>query len=137
MRFVGRFYEMTRSLVLTRQAREVARIINDLSQIEQRQLAALAQQEIETASKRPVPHLHGASRVSEDRPWGDAAELALGRARSSVPQLRTRGLALWLASVFHETRHSRQSGMQGVHRTVLGFLGQLKGTYAANARRSA
>ncbi|MEZ5463804.1 MAG: hypothetical protein R3F22_00980 [Lysobacteraceae bacterium] len=129
MRFITRFYEMTRPLALMRQTREVAQIIYAMPRMQQRELATLAQQEIDIAAEQPVPHLHGSKSVSEDRPWGDAAEQALSRARSNVAQLRNRGLALWLATVFHETRNAPQSSMQSVHREVLGFLGLLKGTY--------
>ncbi|HPF73056.1 MAG: hypothetical protein H7A20_03215 [Rhodanobacteraceae bacterium] len=129
MRFITRFYEMTRPLALTRQAREVAKLIDSMNRKEQLELALLAQQEID---RGPQP-----SNTSDpDRPWGDAAEQALGRARSTVPQLRNRGLAVWLATVFHETQGSQQGSMNGVHREVLGFLGRLKGTYGSAARRA-
>ncbi len=97
---------------------------------EQLELALLAQQEID---RGPQP----TNASDPDRPWGDVAEQALGRARSNVPQLRNRGLAVWLATVFHETANAPQGSMRGVHREVLGFLGRLKGTYGNAARRAA
>lgn len=129
MRFITRFYEMTRPLALMRQAREVAKLIDGMNRKEQLALAQLAQQQIDLGPSTAASN-------DPDRPWGDVAEQALARARSTVPQLRRRGLATWLATVFHETRDSSQGSMRGVHREVLGFLGRLKGTYGSTARRA-
>lgn len=124
---------LTRSMQLLRQLREVQRVVDALPVSAQRAAASLAMQEMRTAARDPLPHLYGSQQADRYQPWGDTAEQALGRARSGNPQLQLRGLALWLAVVFHETRDSQHPAIRAVHREVLGILGRIKGTYEAAA----
>jgi hypothetical protein len=49
-----------------------------------------------------------------------------------------RGIATWIAVVFYETENSNHTGLQSIHREVLGFMGELRGTFArAAAQRAA
>jgi len=128
---------LLRYLVLTRQARELKRTIAALPLSAKRALAKLTLAEIEAASQELLPHLYGSTGTDRYQPWGNATALAFERARAAVPQLKLRGIALWLAVTFHETQDSPRPLQQALHREVLGFLGDLKGTYAAHARAQA
>jgi hypothetical protein len=130
-----RLLALARFLVLSRQARAIRRIIEELPVSAQRAVGQLAMVEIQTAARSPAPHLYGSEDNDRYQPWGDAASLAFTKAQSKIPQLKLRGLALWLAVTFHETSESPHSHLRAVHRDVLGMLGLLKGTYAANAMR--
>lgn len=130
MRFLSRILAFARYLKLNRQAREIKRIIGSLPGSAHRALATLTMAEIAAAAKEPMPHLYGSSITDRYQPWGDASDQAFERARSPVAQLKLKGIALWLAIVFHETQDAQHPGLQAVHREVLGFLGLLKGTYA-------
>lgn len=129
MKLLTRLLVFCRYTVLNRQLREIKRSVLDLPVTAQRAVGHLVMGEIESAAKTPVPHLYGSSSTDVHQPWGDGATLAFARARARVPQLRLRGLALWLAVVYQETRHSPHASMQALHREVLGLMGLLKGTY--------
>jgi hypothetical protein len=137
MNVVIRLLVLARYLMLLRQAREVRRIVQALPVTAQRALGQLAMSEIRNAARLPSPHLYGSETGDRYQPWGDATQLAFARAQSRAPQLKLRGLALWLAVAFHETRDSNHASLQGLHREILGLLGQVKGTYAENDRQRA
>ncbi|MCG6117520.1 MAG: hypothetical protein MEQ07_04910 [Aquimonas sp.] len=126
----------TRFLTLRRQLREMRKLVEGLSPSARSAVATLTMGEIQNAARAPVPHLYGSSEVHRYQPWGDAGGQAFQRARSSVAQLKLRGIALWLAVVYHETRDIPHEGLAGIHREVLGLLGLLKGTYANPGRVS-
>ncbi len=129
MKLLTRLLVFCRYTVLNRQLREIKRSVLDLPVTAQRAVGHLVMSEIEAAAKTPVPHLYGSSSTDVHQPWGDGATLAFTRARARVPQLRLRGLALWLAIVYQETHQSPHASMQSLHREVLGLMGLLKGTY--------
>ena len=135
MKVMIRLLALARYLMLSRQARAIRRIIEALPVSAQRAVGQLAMVEIQTAARSAAPHLYGSEQTDRYQPWGDATELAFAKAQSKVPQLKLRGIALWLAVAFHETSESPHSHLRGVHRDVLGMLGLLKGTYAAHALR--
>ena len=137
MKVVIRLLAMARYLMLLRQSREIRRIVQELPVTAQRAVGQLAMSEIRNAARLPQPHLYGSEVEDRYQPWGDAASHALVKAQSRTPQLKLRGVALWLAVVFHETRESNHPSLQVIHREVLGLLGTLKGTYAAHVAASA
>ncbi len=137
MKLLTRLLVFCRYTVLNRQLREIKRSVLDLPITAQRAVGHLVMSEIEAATRTPVPHLYGSGSTDVHQPWGDGATLAFGRARARVPQLRLRGLALWLAIVFHETHHSPHASMQALHREVLGLMGILKGTYGKTSADTA
>jgi hypothetical protein len=137
MKVVIRLLALARFLMLARQAREIRRIVRELPVSAQRAVGQLAMAEIQNAARLPAPHLYGSELEDRYQPWGDATQQAYSRAQSRTPQLKLRGIALWLAVVYHETRESVHPQLQGVHRDVLGLLGQLKGTYATHAAQQA
>ena len=134
MRIVTRLLALARYLMLRRQAQEIRGLIQALPASARRALASLTLREIEAAAREPIPHLYASDSHDRYQPWGTATAESIQRARSSVPQLKLKGIATWLAVVFHETQESPHGELQSIHREVLGFLGQLKGTYAAMAR---
>jgi hypothetical protein len=133
MKVVIRLLALARYLMLSRQAREMRRIVQELPVSAQRAVGQLAMAEIQNAARTATPHLYGSEMSDRYQPWGDATQLAFQKASSRTPQLKLRGIALWLAVTYHETRDSGHSSLLGIHREVLGMLGDLKGTYAANA----
>lgn len=137
MTLLTRMLAFARYVTLMRQARELRRIIDTLPKSAQRALASLTLAEIEKAALDPQPQRYGNTDSDPYRPWSNAASEAFARAKSPVAQLKLKGIATWMAVVFHETKDSPHPMLEAVHREVLGFLGILKGTYAANARAGA
>ena len=137
MTLLTRTLALARYLTLMRQARELRRIIGTLPKSAQRALASLALGEIEKAALDPQPQRYGDTDDDPYRPWSNAATEAFARAKSPVAQLKLKGIATWMAVVFHETKDSPYPMLEAVHREVLGFIGILKGTYAAQARAGA
>ena len=128
MKVVIRLLALARFLMLSRQAREIRRIVQELPVSAQRAVGQLAMAEIQNAARLPAPHFYGSEIEDRYQPWGDATQVAFSKAQSRTPQLKLRGIALWLAVAYHETRDSVHPQLQGVHRDVLGLLGLLKGT---------
>lgn len=133
MTYLIRLLSTLRYMTLRRQLREMRTIVESLSPSTRSAVATLTMGEIQNAARAPVPHLYGAQDVHRYQPWSDAATQAFGKARSSVAQLKLRGIALWLAVVYHETRDMPHAGLSEIHREILGMLGHLKGTYAGAA----
>lgn len=118
-----------RLILLNRHMRKIRRRIQDMPVSTRRTVGEITMEEIDAASRTPVPHLYGSSSSDIYQPWGDGATLAFRRTHARAAQLQLRGMAMWLAIVFHETRESPHAGMQAFHRETLGLLGLLKGTY--------
>lgn len=133
MSFLIRLLSTLRYMTLRRQLREMRKIVESLSPSTRSAVATLTMGEIQNAARAPVPHLYGAQDIHRYQPWSEAASQSFGKARSSVAQLKLRGIALWLAVVYHETRDIPHAGLADIHREILGLLGHLKGTYAGGA----
>ena len=133
MSFLIRLLSTLRYMTLRRQLREMRKIVESLSPSTRAAVATLTMGEIQNAARSPVPHLYGCQDAHRYQPWSEVATQAFGKARSSVAQLKLRGIALWLAVVYHETREMPHAGLADVHREILGLLGHLKGTYAGAA----
>jgi hypothetical protein len=134
MQTLIRVLSTLRYLTLRRQLREMRKIVDGLSPSTRSAVATLTMGEIQNAARAPVPHLYGSTDVHRYQPWSEAASQAFQKSRSNVAQLKLRGIALWLAIVYHETRDIPHEGLTGVHREILGLLGMLKGTYGATGR---
>lgn len=128
MKLIVRFLEVSRRMTLTRQLHQIRRIVGELGAERRREAAQLVLSEIQAASKVRVPHLYASKAIHTYLPWGDATDEAVERARSPLTPVRLRGIALWLAVAYHETREANDSGLQAVHRDVLGLLADLKGS---------
>ena len=132
MKLMFRIQVLGRYMTLNRQAREIKRVIQSLPVTSQRSVGQLVMTEIEAAAQTMEPHLYGSTTTPAHRAWGNGASQAYSRSQSRVQQLRLRGVALWLAIVYHETRASKFPGFDGLRREVLGMLGTLKGTHGGN-----
>jgi hypothetical protein len=135
MKVMIRLLALARWLMLSRQARELRRIVQELPVSAQRAVGQLAMAEIQNAARVATPHFYGSEVEDRYQPWGDATQQAFAKAQSKTPQLKLRGIALWLAVVYHETRESPHPSLEAIHRDVLGMLGILKGTYTGNGVR--
>jgi hypothetical protein len=127
MSIVSRLLALTRSLQLNRQFREVEKAIASLPLVTRRQLAALSMREFAAAARCEFPHLYG---TPPEQPryqaWGGGTDIGYARMRSDNPQVHLRGIALWLAVAYHETRDSKFSEIQGMHRQLMRMLRTLK-----------
>lgn len=60
----------------------------------------------------------------------------LTKARSENPLIATRGVALWIAAVYHETLDSHRPGMEELHRQILRLMRQVKELSALERREA-
>ena len=111
---------------LARQLREIERCVRALPQRSRAQLSVLTLREIGQASRREFPHLYGTPPEARYLPWGHGTGAGYERARSENPEVALRGIALWLAVAYHETKHSPQDRLLPQHRQVLQLLQELK-----------
>ena len=115
-----------RRMMLTRQAGAMRQAVLGMNPEQRKQTADMTLAEIQAAAVLPQPHLHGDNEPSMYRPWSPVAATAAKRVTDRSIQLRQRAVAMWLAVVYHETRHARDEGLLAVHRDVLGILRELK-----------
>jgi hypothetical protein len=115
-----------RAYQLTRQLREIERSVRALPQRSRAQLSLLALREIGQAARSEYPHLYGTPPEARYLPWGQGTDAGYERARSDNPEVALRGIALWLAVAYHETKHSPQDRLLPQHRQVLQLLQELK-----------
>ena len=133
MRLVTRIVAKSRAIRLARQLRDVETAIQALPPGARRQLALLAMKEFANASRCEFPHLYGSPPDLKYLPWGGGSDIGHERARSDNPQMRMRGIALWLAVAFHETRDAPTRDLQLLHRNLLRVMRQLKENAAGAA----
>jgi hypothetical protein len=127
MRIVTRLIALSRSIQLNRQFREIERSIADLPLAGRRQLAAIAMREFATAAKCEFPHLYGTpDNEQRYQPWGSGTDLGYSRVKSDNPQVKLRGIALWLTVAYHETKESKYGEIQNLHRQLMRTLRILK-----------
>jgi hypothetical protein len=127
MRIVTRIIALTRSIQLNRQFREIEKVISDLPLATRRQLAAIAMREFASAAKCEFPHLYGSvDQTQRYQPWGNGTDIGYARMKSDNPHVRLRGIALWFAVAYHETKESRYGDMQNLHRQLMRSLRVLK-----------
>jgi hypothetical protein len=126
VRIVTNLIAMNRGLRLRRQLAEIEKQMRALPQRIYAQLALLTRRELDQAGESDFPHLYGTPREMRYSPYGQGNEIGLARARSDSPQIAIRGIALWLAVVYHETRDSPHANMQELHRQTLRVLRLMK-----------
>ena len=115
-----------RRMMLARQAGVIRQAVLGMNPEQRKQAADMTLAEIQAAAVLPQPHLHGDAGTSLYRPWSPVAANAARRSSDRSIQLRQRSVAMWLAVVYHETRHAADDGLVAVHREVLGILRELK-----------
>ncbi|MDE1958070.1 MAG: hypothetical protein KGI40_03175 [Xanthomonadaceae bacterium] len=133
MRLVTRIVAKSRAIRLARQLRDIETAMQALPLGARRQLALLAMKEFANASRCEFPHLYGSPPEMKYLPWGGGTDIGHERARSDNPQMRMRGIALWLAVAFHETRDAPTRDLQLLHRNLLRVMRQLKENAASAA----
>ncbi|GLQ51247.1 hypothetical protein ACFFJT_08600 [Dyella flava] len=127
MQIVTRLIAMTRARQLQRQFQQIERNITALPSRTRSRLAIMTLREIGQASRCEFPHLYGTAPEQRYMPWGQGTELGFNRAQSDNPEVALRGIALWLAVAYHETKESPYPSLQPQHRQLLRVLRELRG----------
>jgi hypothetical protein len=124
-RLVTRVTAMGRNARLRRQLADIEQRCLELPRSYRDQLAELIGRECDNVARSPNPSLYGTH--TEDGVEVGGLEVGLDRARSDNVQVRMRGLALWLALVYHETRNAAPTPEnEELHRQVLRIMRELK-----------
>jgi hypothetical protein len=126
MHIVTRFIAMNRARQLQRQFQEIERSIRALPPRSRARLGTLTLREIGQASQCDFPHLYGTPPEDRYMPWGQGTAIGYSRAHSDNAEVSLRGIALWLAVAYHETKESPHTSLQTQHRQVLRVLRELK-----------
>jgi hypothetical protein len=134
MQIISPFFAMVRSRQLGRQFRDIERSIRALPKRSRDRLSMLTLREIGQASRCDFPHLYGTTPESRYLPWGQGTDLGYERARSNNAEVALRGIALWLAVAYHETKTATQPTLQTQHRQLLQLLRELKELHGSSNR---
>lgn len=126
MQLLTPFFVMMRARQLGRQFRDIERSIRALPKRKRERLSLLALREIGQASRSDFPHLYGTAPEARYLPWGQGTDAGYERACSNNPEVVLRGIALWLAVAYHETKDSPHTSMQPQHRQLMQLLRELK-----------
>lgn len=126
MRIVTRLIAMSRAHQLSRQLREIERSVHALPKRTRARLGTMALREIGQASRSEFPHLYGTAPDERYLPWGQGTDIGFARARSDNPEISMRGIALWLAVAYHETKDTPHANLQPSHRALMRLLRELK-----------
>lgn len=132
MRIVTRLIAMNRARLLGRQLREIERQVQNLPKRTRARLGTMALREIGQASRCDFPHLYGTPPEERYLPWGQGTEIGLARARSDNAEVAMRGIALWLAVAYHETKNTPHQNIRPHHRDLMRLLRELKEQHRAD-----
>lgn len=117
---------MMRARQLGRQFRDIERSMRALPQRSRVRLSTLTLREIGQASRSEFPHLYGTPPEARYLPWGQGTAVGYERANSNNQEVALRGIALWLAVAYHETKNSPFPGLQPQYRHLMQILRELK-----------
>ncbi len=123
-RLVTRVTSLGRTARLRRQFGDIERRSLEVPHAYRDQLSELIRRECENVATSPDPSRYGTKTVNGATTTG--LDLGLERARSDNVQVRMRGLALWLALVYQETRDAKVAESQELHRSILRLMRELK-----------
>jgi hypothetical protein len=123
-RLVTRVTAMSRSARLRRQFTDVEHRSLELPRSYREQLAELIGRECDNVAQCSDPSLYGTQ--TEDGATSSGLDVGYDRARSDNVQVRMRGLALWIALVYHETHDDRSPESDELHRQILRIMRELK-----------
>lgn len=126
MRFVTRIVALSRAARLHRQFREIEQRTRALPAPACTLLAELITKECAAAGRSEAPHLYGSPPDLRPGSGGTGMDLGYERARSDNAQVRLRGVALWMAVAYYETRETSFPEFQGLHREVLRLMREIK-----------
>jgi len=128
MQIVTRLIAMARARLLQRQFQQIERNISSLPARTRSRLGLMALREIGQASKCEFPHLYGTAPDHRYMPWGQGTDIGYSRSKSDNPEVSLRGIALWLAVAYHETKDSPYISLQPQHRQLMRVLRELRDT---------
>lgn len=126
MQVLTPFLVMMRVRQLGRQFRDIDRRVRALPRRSRERLGEFALREIGQASRSDFPHLYGTPPEIRYMPWGKGTEVGYERACSSSAEVAMRGIALWLAVAYHETKNSPHASVQAMQRQLMQLLRELK-----------
>ncbi|OOG52518.1 hypothetical protein B0E47_14520 [Rhodanobacter sp. B05] len=126
MQILTPLFVAMRARQLGRQFRDIERSIRALPKRNRDRLGMLTLREIGQASRCDFPHLYGTTPESRYLPWGQGTDIGYERARSNNAEVALRGISLWLAVAYHETKTTTQPALQLQHRQLLQLLRELK-----------
>ncbi len=123
-RMVARITNLSRTARLRRQFAEIEQRSLELPRSYRVQLADLVQRECAAVESSADPAAYGTHTDAGSALSG--IDIGFDRARSDNVQVRMRGLALWLALVYHQTRGATAADVEALHRQVLRIMRELK-----------
>ena len=126
MRSIVTFIAFVRGQQLDRQFRRIGKTLDALPAAARVRLSLLTLREIGQAARSEFPHLYGTPAQERYLPWGHGTATGYARACSDNLEVALRGMALWLAVAYHETKDSPHPGMQVRHRQLLRVVRELK-----------
>lgn len=126
MQLVNRIIAMSRAAQLGRQLREIEQIADSMTRSTRLRLAHLVVREINQAARCEFPHLYATPQESRYKLWGTGTDIGMARAKSDNLPIRIRGVALWLAVAYHETRESPFKETGSVSRRIQGLVRKLR-----------
>jgi hypothetical protein len=132
-RLVTRVTSLGRAARLRRQFADIEHRCLELPRSYREQLAELIGRECDNVAAAAEPSLYGTQ--TADGVTSSGLDIGFDRARSDNVQVRMRGLALWIALVYHETRDAGTSESQDLHRAILRVMRELK-VFSSRAENS-
>ncbi|MEO6799422.1 MAG: hypothetical protein ABI178_05755 [Rhodanobacter sp.] len=126
MQILTPLFAAMRARQLGRQFRDIERSILALPKRNRDRLSMLTLREIGQASRCDFPHLYGTAPESRYLPWGQGTNTGYERARSNNAEVALRGIALWLAVAYHETKNAPHPRLQLQQRRLLQLLRELR-----------
>ena len=123
-RLVTRVTSLGRAARLRRQFGEIEQRSLELPRSYREQLAELIGRECDNVATSPDASLYGTH--TDQGVTTGGLDVGFDRARSDNVQVRMRGLALWIALVYHETRNADTPESQDLHRAILRVMRELK-----------
>jgi len=129
MKYLTRMLAYTRFLVLSRQWKSIQQWLYTLPADQEMRFAASVYGEATRASKHPTPQFYASENVESYSPWGDAADNAFALSRSADVQEQMRGIAVWLAVVYYETRNAPVEALRKLHVDVAYDLERFRSLY--------
>ena len=128
MQILTPLFVAMRARQLGRQFRDIERSIRVLPKRNRDRLSMLTLREIGQAAHCDFPHLYGTAPESRYLPWGQGTDIGYERARSNNTEVALRGMALWLAVAYHETKDATHASLQLQSRRLLHLMRELNET---------
>ena len=131
MRSLVPLIAFVRGQQLERQFRRISKSLETLPASARTRLSLLTLREIGQAARHEFPHLYGTPPQARYLPWGRGTATGFTRACSDNPEVALRGIALWLAVAYHETKDSPYPFVRERHRQLLRVVRELKDLHGA------